>query len=156
MKNVQENFNTIKEYLFSMESEPLNGWYSFKIGLPKKWVCSGNDLIDCVKLDESDEGVLYKLTPKDESIIIDDLIGFVNFVIEINNEIEEKERFYQEEKDRLSQLLNEKLGKTFTELTDLKKESFKAFNTTSRKKNNETKVLPVENKTIDDGKEETE
>lgn len=152
MKNVQENFNKIKEYLLSMESDPVNGWYSFQIGLPSKWVCSGNDLIECVKVAESDEGILYRLTPKDESMIIDELISFVEFVIEINNEIEEKERFYQEEKKRLAEMLNEKLGKTFTELTDLKKESFKAFGSNIKK----TKDLPVDDNTIVDGEEKTE
>ena len=139
---IQETFNSIKEFLLLMEADPMNGWYTFQIGLPVKWICSGNHLIQCDIIAKTNEGVVYKLSPKDDSVTIDMLISFVEYIMEINYKIEEKEKLFEEEKIRLQEMLSDKLGKSYTELTELKENSLQLFGN-QPKKTTKSKVTPV-------------
>ena len=88
---VESALKPITGNLISIKRDPVNGWYELEIGIPKEWVFDGNEIIDCKVTVESDAGKIVKIFPKNDDIIIDDLILFVDVIIETNNRIALKE-----------------------------------------------------------------
>ncbi len=124
MKIIEEALSGVDGYLISISRDTLNGWYVLEIGLPAGWVFDENEKIGCEVLVE-EEGKLIKISPKIDGIVIDDLIGFLEIIIDINQKIAEKEKQFTDKMDEMKRELEEKARNYYKELDDLKDESFK-------------------------------
>ena len=77
-------------YINSFTRNPLEGWWEIEVALPNTWVFDENKKIKCEIEFENNVGKLIKIVPTDNSILIDDLIEFVEIIIETNERIGNK------------------------------------------------------------------
>jgi hypothetical protein len=99
MKPLQEALNKIDGYLLSLERDVMKGQYELKVGIPKNWVYESTDNVECEVLKSTKQGDLVKIFSIKEDIVIDDLIEFINIIIDTNQQIAEMEKKHKEEQD---------------------------------------------------------
>lgn len=128
MKTIESVLEPVTGYLSSIKRNPKNGWYEIEIGLPLSWVYDDNNEIKCEIISKSDAGKLIKVVPKNEKIVIDDLISFVGVIIETNERIAEKEKEFTDRMEQMKGMLESEAKKFYEELDELKTNSFKKRN----------------------------
>lgn len=165
MKPIDEALKSTNGYIKSFTRNALNGWWELEIGLPPKWIFDGNNEIDCEILIENKIGKLIRILPKNQNIVIDDLIKFVEIIIETNQRIVEKEIEFTGRMEEMKLVLENEAKKFYEELDELKINSFKNINDSfakslrpeeekkqskpKQKKDNDTSILDVRVKEID-------
>ena len=128
MKEVEGILEPIDGYMLSIERDTINGWYFMKVGIPKNWVFDENNEIGYEILSEADEGKLLKIFPKKQTIVIDDLIAFVEIIIHTNETIAAKEKEFADQMQEFKTSLERKASDFYKELDELKDNSFKKLN----------------------------
>lgn len=128
MKTIESILEPITGYLFSITRNTLHGWYDLEIGIPKGWVFNENKEIKCEVLDENDNGKLIKISPKKHDVVVDDLVAFVELIIETNKRITEKEKEFSDKMADMKKNLEEEAKQFYKELEELKENSFKNLN----------------------------
>lgn len=128
MREVEEKLKTITGYLLSIKRNTVSGWYELEIGLPNKWIFNENEAIGCEIINESDSGKLVKIFPKNNNVIIDELIQFVSIIIDTNKEIEKKEKEFTSQLEEMKKMFELKAADFYKELDELKVNSFKTVN----------------------------
>lgn len=135
-------------YVNSFTRNTIDGWWEIEIGIPKSWVFDENEEIKCEIINQNDVGKLIKISPKNPDIVIDDLINFVQVIIETNKKIAKKEEEFTNKMQEMKGVLEEEARKFYTELDELKANSFKSLNESFVKEKKETrgrkpKVIPI-------------
>jgi uncharacterized protein with von Willebrand factor type A (vWA) domain len=125
MKTIEAGLDPITGYLVSISRNTINGWYELEVGIPNKWEFSENEEVKCDVLNESTAGKLLKISPKNANIVIDDLVAFVELIIETNKRIAEKEKQFTDKMEEMKKMLEDEAKKFYTELDELKENSFK-------------------------------
>jgi hypothetical protein len=128
MKVIESALQGVEGYLMSMTRNPIDGWYEIEVGLPAKWEFGENEEISCEVINKSDTGKLVKIAPKHDGISIDDLIAFVEIIIETNGKIAEKEKQFTDKMQEMKSMLEKEAKKFYEELDELKVDSFKTLN----------------------------
>ena len=128
MKTIEEGLAPLSGHLLAIKRNTIKGWYVLEIGIPTGWIFKGNDLIECETLKKTDEGILLKISPTKEGIIIDDLFMFVDLIIETNSRITTMEREFTEQLNSAKVELEGRAENFYQQLDDLKEMSFKKFN----------------------------
>lgn len=128
MKTIEAALEPVTGFLLSIKRNPMNGWYEIEIGLPNSWVFDENNEIKCEIISKSDAGKLVKIVPKNDKIVIDDLITFVEIIIETNKKIAEKEKEFTDRMEQMKGMLESEAKKFYEELDELKSNSFKKHN----------------------------
>jgi hypothetical protein len=149
MKTIDTVLQPIVDYLISITRNTQKGWYELEIGLPKKWVFDENDEIGCEILSKLSEGSIVRIFPKNSDILIDDLIAFVEIIIDTNKKIADKEKEFTSRMEEMKNKLEEEAKKFFEELDELKQNSFKKNSDNFVEKKKETRgrkpKIPVPN-----------
>jgi len=122
---IENALNPVAGHLISMSRNPMKGWYEIEVGVYKSWVYDSNKDIDCEVIAEDEDGKLLKIFPKHNKISVDELIRFVELIIETNERIAEKEREFAREMEKMKEMLEQKAKTFYTELDSLKDSSFK-------------------------------
>lgn len=125
MKPIENALEPITGYLFTITRNTEKGWYELTVGIPKGWVYNDNDEIFCEIINESEEGRLIKIAPKNENITVDDLVDFVVVILSTNEKIAQKEKEFTNEVEEMKKQLEEKARNFYKELDELKDNSFK-------------------------------
>lgn len=128
MKPIELALEPVAGHLISITRDTLHGWYEIEIGLPSTWVFDENDEIACEVLSKNDSGKLIKISPKNEDVVIDDLITFVEIIIDTNKKIAEKEKQFTDRMQEMKGVLEKEAKKFYEELDELKINSFKNLN----------------------------
>jgi len=128
MKQIESALQSVEGHLVSIYRNSLEGWYELEVGLPNNWVYDENNKIVCEVIDKTDEGILLKVAPKNGDIVIDDLISFIEIIIETNKKIAEKEKQFTDKMQEMKGMLEEEAKKFYLELDELKANSFKTSN----------------------------
>lgn len=128
MKTLHLALEPLSGYLMSIKRNPIKGWYELEIGLEKSWVYSENKEIGCELITENDEAVLLKIMPKNSKVVVDDLIAFVELIIQTNNKIAEKEKEFAMRMEEMKGILEKEAKNFYEELEVLKESSFKNLN----------------------------
>lgn len=128
MKPIEEELQPTDGYIKSFTRNTVNGWWELEIGLPKAWVFDENKEIKCEVLVENEIGKLIKILPKNHNVVIDDLIKFVEIIIETNQRIAEKEKEFTDRMQEMKSVLEKEAKKFYEELDELKINSFKNLN----------------------------
>lgn len=128
MKTIESALEPVTGFLLSIKRNPMNGWYEIEIGLPSSWVFDDNNEIKCELISKTDRGNLIKVVPKNDKIVIDDLIAFVEVIIETNERIAEKEKEFTDRMEQMKGMLESEAKKFYEELDELKTNSFKKRN----------------------------
>lgn len=125
MKVIEAALQPTDGYITSFIRNTVEGWWELEIGLPKTWIFSDNGEIKCEVLTENEVGKLIKISPKNPNVVIDDLVLFVEIIIETNEKIAKKEQEFGGEMAEMKKMLEEKAKKFYEELDELKENSFK-------------------------------
>ncbi len=128
MKPIDSILQPTNGYINSFTRNTVEGWWELEIGLPKTWVYDENKDIRCEILMENEIGKLIKVSPKKQNVVIDDLIVFVEIIIETNKRIAEKEKQFTDRMQEMKSLLEKEAKKFYDELDELKVNSFKNLN----------------------------
>jgi hypothetical protein len=122
---IENALNSVEGHLISVSRNPMKGWYEIEVGVYKSWVFDSNKDIECEVIAEDNDGKLLKIYPKNGKTTIDELIRFVELIIQTNERIAEKEKEFAKEMEKMKELLEEKAKSFYTELDSLKDSSFK-------------------------------
>jgi len=125
MNTIDLALKPITGYLISITRDTVQGRYELEIGIPSSWVFNQNDEISVEVLSKNDDGKLLKIFPKKDDVIIDDLIVFVEIIIETNRKIAEKEKQFTDRMEEMKGVLEKEANKFYKELDELKENSFK-------------------------------
>lgn len=125
MKPIDSKLEPTNGYINSFTRNTIEGWWELEIGLPKTWVYDENKDIKCEILMENEVGKLIKISPKKQNVVIDDLIVFVEIIIETNKRIAEKEKQFTDRMQEMKSVLEKEAKKFYDELDELKVNSFK-------------------------------
>jgi hypothetical protein len=125
MKVIEEAFEPITGYLISIERDTVHGWYFLKVGIPKGWVFNENGEISCEIITETTNGKLIQISPKNEGVVIDDLVDFVKVILETNEKIAQKEKEFTDKMMEMRNRLEEEAKSFYKELDELRDNSFK-------------------------------
>lgn len=128
MKEIEAILAPIDGYLLNMPRNPMKGWYELEIAIPKNWVFDQNDEIGIEVSSENEVGKLLKIFPKNDAVVIDDLILFVKIIITTNQKIAEKELEFKAQMEEMKNGLEVKAREFFKELDELKESSFQTLN----------------------------
>jgi len=128
MKAIESALEPITGYLISISRNTVNGWYEMEVGIPKGWVFNENKEIKCEVISEPEGGKIIKISPKNSKTVIDDLVLFVEIIIETNAKIAEKEKEFTNKMEEMKGVLEKEAKKFYEELDELKENSFKNLN----------------------------
>jgi len=128
MKPIESALELTNGYINTITRNTVDGWWELEIGLPEAWVFDENTKIGCEVTFENEIGKLIRIFPKKNDVCVDDLVGFVEIVIETNKEIVVREKEFTDKMLSMKNLLEDEAKKFFKELNDLKEHSFKKNN----------------------------
>jgi len=128
MKKIELSLEPTNGYINSFTRNTVKGWWELEVGLPKTWVYDENNKIGCEIIFENEVGKLIKIFPKKTDIVIDDLVAFVEIIINTNQKIAEKEKQFTDKMQEMKGTLEKEAKKFYQELDDLKEKSFKNLN----------------------------
>ena len=124
MKLVEETLKKLDGKLLSIERNTIVGKYELKIGLPKKWVYKSTEEINIKLETETDNAKLLIISSNKDDIVIDDLIDFVNFIIDKNEEIQKKEDEIDNIIKKAKEELESKVKTLYNEVENMRTNSF--------------------------------
>lgn len=133
MKDIENKLSLLEGYLLSIKRNTINGWYELEIGLPKNWIYKSNKIVKCDTIKKTEAGNLIKISPIKNNVYIDDLISFVELIIETNSKIAEKEKQFTSQMDQVKKDLENKAKEFYKELDELREKSFDKFNSETKK-----------------------
>lgn len=125
MKEIELALEPTNGYVNSFIRDTEHGWWILEVGLPNSWVFDENKKIGCEILFENEVGKLIKVFPKKSGIVIDDLITFVEIIIDTNKKIALKEKEFTDKMQEMKGKLEIEAQKYYQELDELKESSFK-------------------------------
>jgi sulfite reductase alpha subunit-like flavoprotein len=128
MKAIEAALEPITGYLFAITRNTQDGWYELEVGIPKGWVFDDNKEIRTEVITDSGDGKIVKICPKNNKVEVDDLVTFVQIIIETNRQIAEKERQFQDQMVEMRDILEAKAKDFYKELDELKQNSFQTLN----------------------------
>jgi hypothetical protein len=128
MKDIEAILAPITGYMKSLYRNPQQGWYEMEIGIPKNWVFDENDEIAIETLSENEVGRMLRISPKNQNVVADDLVLFVEIIINTNQRIAEKELEFKRQMEDMKSGLETKAREFFKELDELKENSFRKLN----------------------------
>ena len=150
METIESILEPITGYLISITRNTIDGWYEMEIGIHKGWVFDENKEIKCEVLNENETGKIIRISPKNNKVIIDDLIAFVKIIIKTNGKIVEKEKEFTVKMQQMKGVLEKEVKRFYEELDELKMNSFKNLNAEFEKNlHTETKKKKLKNEIID-------
>jgi len=133
MKPIESALVTTNGFISSFIRNTVKGWWELEIGLPITWVYDENDKIGCEVTEEYEQGKIIKVFPKKNDVVIDDLVAFVEIIINTNERIAEKEKQFTDKMQEMRGILETEAKKFYQELDELKENSFKKNNETFTK-----------------------
>jgi hypothetical protein len=140
MKAIQAALTPTDGYITSFIRNTVEGWWEIEVGLPASWVFDENSKIGCEVTMETDMGKLIKVFPKRNDVVIDDLVAFVEVVIDTNEKIAAKEKEFTDRIQKMKDVLEKEAIEFYEELDELKENSFKKNNADFDKKLNTPKT----------------
>ena len=145
MKQLQKQLNKIDGYLMKIERNVMEGRYELTVGIPPKWVYKSTKNVECEELGKSEEGTLLKIYANKDSIVIDDLIEFVNIIIDTNQQIAKMQEEHQKAMEEATQKMVEQELAFGEEIDNLAETSFEKMKKEQDKLGSESNILKKEN-----------
>lgn len=125
MKNnyIEKKLNQIEEYLLSIKRNLDDSCYELEVGFRKNWAYKSTKNIECEVINEGSNGCLVKIVPKHSEVTVDDLITYVERVIETNKKITKMEEEMEKKLAERKKELEDEICKYQEELENFKKRS---------------------------------
>ena len=120
---IEKKLNQIDEYLLSIKRNLNDSCYELEVGFRKNWAYKSTKNIQCEVLSEGSNGSLVKIIPKHSEVTVDDLIFYVEKVIETNKKITKMEEEMEKKLAERKKELEDEICKYQEELENFKKRS---------------------------------
>jgi len=124
MKPLEKKFSKIDGYLVSIKRDYDKGQYMLEIGIPKDWAYQSTDKIECEVLNKTPHGDFVKIYGIDNEIVIDDLIEFVNIIIDTNQQIKKMQDDFDKQIEKSKADLKKQMEDFYEKIEILKETSF--------------------------------
>lgn len=139
MRTLEKILDRLDGKLLSIERNTELGSYELKIGLPATWVYKKTDFVELDEIHKSDKGVLLKIYSTDDAVCIDDLIDYINVIIDTNEKIAAKEDEYNRLMQERKKQLEDEFSKYEEEIEELREKSFKSMSAEDEEKSKKKK-----------------
>ena len=150
MKQLEKALNKIDGYLLSIKRDTVKGQYELEVGIPKSWAYKSTEKIECETIHETKQGDIVKISPNKEDVVVDDLIEFVNIIIDTNQKIAKMQEDFDKQMEKTKEDLEKQVKSFMEKIEDMKDSSFEEMEKRqkelgeikkkSRKENTDTKV----------------
>lgn len=124
MRTLEKVLNKLDGYLLSIKRNPDIGMYELEIGIPKNWVYKDTQKIKCEAYHETDDGKLIKIIPIVDGVVIDDLIDFVEAIIDVNDKINKMQEEFDKKMAKTKKILEDQVQDFYNEIDSVKENSF--------------------------------
>ena len=128
MKVLEKILKNLDGYLISIKRNIETGKYELEIGIPINWIFKSNDLVECEVLHESDKGTLAKVKSIKDDVGIDDLVNYVNVIVQTNKSIEKKREEFNKQLEEEKKKLEEDIISFEEEIQSMQEKSFLLIN----------------------------
>jgi len=138
--NINSILQEIKDNLISInhfidEEKNINR-FEIQLGILPDWTyIIENSIIDVIVLGESIKGKIIKIVPKNDTVIVDDLIAYAKAIIMTNKEKEKKEIELKEKLENMKLMFESELKNFQEEIKNSQKDIFNSLLTSSTKDN---------------------
>ncbi len=150
MRVLEKVLNKLDGYLLSIKRNPDIGMYEIEIGIPHNWVYKDTQKIKCEIYHETNKGKLIRIKPIVDGTVIDDLIDFIDIIINTNQELNRMQEEFDNHMAETKKELESQVQGFLDKLDVVKKSSFESIDKQMKKVN---KTKEIEN---DDNSEEKE
>jgi hypothetical protein len=137
---LEKALNKVDGYLLSIKRNTIKGSYEIEVGIPKTWAYKSTDKIECEVIHETKQGDIVKISANKEDVVIDDLIKFVNIIIETNQRIAKMQEDFDKQLEKAKQDLEDQVKSFYEKVDEMKESSFEEM----EKKQNEIGELKKE------------
>jgi hypothetical protein len=124
-KTLDKILKKLDGYLVSIERNLDTDMYELKVGFRKNWVYKSTDDIECDVVIEAETGSVAIISGKHEEVIIDDLVDFVNKVIDTNKKITQMQEEFEDKLEEQKQLIADQILQFEEEIEEMRETSFK-------------------------------
>lgn len=158
MKVLEKTLNKIDGYLMSIERNTETGKYELTVGIPSEWVYQEGETVGYEVVAESKVGAVLRVFALEEDVVIDDLIEFVNIIIDTNKKIVEMKENFENELAKAREELEKKVLSFEEVLEEMTENSFKKIREEQEKleKQNIKKRKPTTKKVVEKEEEPTD
>lgn len=123
-KTLEKILGKLDGYLMSIERNLETSMYELKVGFRKNWVYKSTDDIECEVTIESDNGNVVIISGKHDEVTIDDLIEFVNKVIDTNKKITQMQKEFEDKLEEQKQLIADQILQFDEKIEEMRESSF--------------------------------
>jgi hypothetical protein len=124
MKALEKALKKVEGYLISMKRNTMEGRYELEVGIPKNWAYKSTEKIECEVIQETKQGDMVKIFGLDETVVVDDLIEFVNIIIDTNKKIAKMQEELDKHLEKQAQQLEEYAKNFMDKIEQMKESSF--------------------------------
>jgi len=124
-KTLDKILKKLDGYLVSIERNLDTDMYELKVGFRKNWVYKSTDDIECDVIIEAETGSVAIISGKHEEVVIDDLVDFVNKVIDTNKKITQMQEEFEDKLEEQKQLIADQILQFEEEIEEMRETSFK-------------------------------
>lgn len=108
---IEKSLEKLDGYLISIKRNIETDVYELEVGFRKDWVFKSTKDIECKVDIESDNGTLVTISGKHDEVIVDDLLAYVEKVIETNKKITEMQENFEKELEKKKKQFEEEILK---------------------------------------------
>lgn len=125
-KVLDEALTKLDGYLISITRNTETSQYEIQVGIPKDWIYEENDMIGFDVDLENELGSVIKVYGKTTDIVIDDLIHYVNVIIDTNKRIAEMQEEFERKLEEEKEAIVKKVSDFQNQINQMKQQSFSA------------------------------
>ena len=124
MKVLDKALQKLDGYLISISRNTETTLYELKVGIPESWVYKENDDIGFEVELESEIGSIVIIFGKTDEIVLDDLIDYVNVIVDTNKKIADAEEAFNKKLEATKADMVKEIEDFRKGLEEMKNESF--------------------------------
>ncbi len=127
-KTLEKILSKLDGYLMSITRNIDTGMYELEVGFRKNWVFKSNDDVKCNTTIESDNGSMVTISGKHDEVTIDDLVDYVNRIIETNQKITDMQDKFEKQLEEQKKKIEEQILQFEDEMEEFKESSLSSIN----------------------------
>lgn len=143
--NINKKFKKIESYLIKIDNDLDKGVFTFQVGFPRKWFFKSNDIIECEKVADVDEGngIILNIRPKNSEIYVDETLNFIMKTIDTNNRIAEMEEMFVKKIEEEKKKMRDEVKDFYSQIENFKEDSFEDLDDENNINSNLEKIKAV-------------
>ena len=124
MKPLEKALRKIEGYLITIKRNTVEGRYELEVGIPKNWAYKSTDKVECEVVQSTKQGDLVKVFALEDDVVVDDLIEFVNIIIDTNKKIAQMQKELDDQLEKQAKQMEEYAKGFLEKIEEMKESSF--------------------------------